>query len=219
MNSDKKAARIIGLLLLTIFILGVTIYQVLQGSVLFADDFLTKTASHSNQIILSTLLGMLSGILSIIISIILFPIVKRQSESLGYLYIAFCVLQFVGISIDNASVLSMLELSKEYVKNDQTDLNTLTTMGAVFYEKHRWTHYLSLLISCFPVFVLFYTLYFTRLIPKLLSIFGIIATILMFAEILFSIFEHSISMNMLLPIALIQLLFPSWLIIKGFNSQ
>ena len=218
MNSDKKTARIIGVIFLTIFALGVTIYQVLQGPVLFADDFLTKTATHSNQIILSTLLGMLSGILSIIISIILLPIVKRQSDRLGYLYIAFCILQFVGISIDNASVLSILELSKEFAKNELTAIDTITAMGAVFYEKHRWTHYLSLLISCFPVFVLFYTLYFTKLIPKILSVFGIIATILMFVEILFSIFEHSISMNLLLPIALIQLLFPIWLIIKGFNS-
>lgn len=217
MNSEKKAERIAGVLFLIIFILGVTIFQVLQGSVLFSDDFLTKPSSHSSQIILSTLLGILSGILSIIISIIILPIIKRQSQTLGYLYISFCILNFVAISIDNISVLSMLELSQEYVKSKITDLNTLETMGTVFYKKHWWTHYISLLISCFPVFVLFYTMYFTKLIPRILSIFGIIAVSLMFAEILFSIFGQSISMNMFLPIGLVQLLFPIWIMIKGFN--
>ena len=219
MNSDNKTARIVGVLFLLIFILGVTIYQFLQGPVLFGDDFLTKTSAQSNQIILSVLLGFLSGILAIIISIILLPILKRRSDRLGYLYIAFCMLNFVAISIDNLSVLSMLELSKEYLKNGSSGMDTFKTMGVVFYERQKWTHYLSLLVSCFPVFVLFYTLYFTQLLPKFLSIFGIIAVTLMFVEVLFSIFGNGISMNLFLPIALIQLVFPAWLIIKGFNSQ
>lgn len=217
MNTDKKVGRIVGILFLIIFLLGVTIYQVLQGSVLFADDFLTKTSSHSSQIILSTLLGILSGILSIVISIILLPIVKRQSQRLGYLYIAFCILNFMAISIDNMSVLSVLELSHAYVKGAITDLETLETMGAVFYKKHWWTHHISLLVSCLPVFVLFYTLYFTKLVSRVLAVFGLIAVVLMFVEILFTIFDQSISMNMLLPIALVQLFFPIWIMVKGFN--
>jgi hypothetical protein len=43
--------------------------------------------------------------------------------------------------------------------------------------------------------------------------------LLMFIEILFSIFGNSISMNMLLPIGLIQLILPLWLIFKGFDSS
>ena len=77
---------------------------------------------------------------------------------------------------------------------------------------------MSLLISCFPVFILYYTLYLSKLIPKIISIVGIIAVILMFIEILFSILGNSISMNMLLPIGLIQLILPLWLIFKGLNS-
>lgn len=218
MNSDKNIGRITGVLFLIIFSLGVTIFQVLQGSVLFGDDFLTKTSSHSTQIVLSVLLGILNGILAIIISVLLLPIIKRQSERLGYLYISFCILSFVAISIDNLSVLSILELSQEYVKSEITDGDLLKRMGTVFYKNHWWTHYTSLLVSCFPVFVLFYTLYFTQLVPRMLSIFGMIAVVLMFVEILSSIFEHSIGMNMFLPIALVQLLLPFWLIIKGLSS-
>ena len=47
----------------------------------------------------------------------------------------------------------------------------------MFYKKHWWTHYLSLLISCFPVFILYYTLYVSKLIPIGISIGGIIAVI------------------------------------------
>ena len=218
MKSNKKTGRLVGLLFLLIFATGITVYQFLQGPVLFSDDFLSTTSRNTNKIIISTLLLFLSGITSVVIAAVLLPIFKKHSITLAFLYLASSILGFIAISIDNISVLSMLELSLEYAKNETGNSNILHTLGSVFYKKHWWTHYLSLLISCFPVFILYYTLYMSKLIPKVISIVGILAVILMFIEILFSIFGNSISMNMLLPIGLIQLVLPLWLIFKGFNA-
>jgi hypothetical protein len=218
MKSNKKTGRLVGLLFLIIFVTGITVYQFLQGPVLFSDDFLTATSANSNEIIISTLLLFLSGITSIVIATVLLPIFKKHSIILAFLYLASSILGFIAISIDNISVLSILELSLEYTKNETGNSDVLNTLGNVFNKKHWWTHYLSLLISCFPIFILYYTLYVSKLIPKVISIVGIIAVVLMFIEILFSIFGNSISMNMLLPIGLIQLILPFWLIFKGLNS-
>lgn len=218
MYSNQKAGRISGVLFLFVFISGVVIFQFLQGSVLFSDNFLTTTSKNSTQIIISVLLGILSGVASISIAVILLPIFKRHSFYLAFFYLAFCVLNFIAIMLDNVSVVSMLELSQEYVKNVNGNSNGLELMGTLFYEKHRWTHYMFLLISCFPVFVLYYTFYLYKLVPRIISVFGIFAVILMFIEVLFSIFEYSVSMNMLLPMGLIQLILPIWLIYKGLNS-
>ena len=218
MKSNKKTGRLVGLLFLLIFATGITVYQFLQGPVLFSDDFLTITSANSNKIIISTLLLFLSGITSVFIATILLPIFKEYSITLAFLYLAFSILGFIAISIDNISVLSMLELSLEYTKNGTDNTGVLNTLGTVFYKKHWWTHYLSLLISCFPVFILYYSLFVSKLIPKIISIVGVLAVILMFIEILFSILGNSISMNMLIPIGLIQLFLPLWLIFKGFNS-
>jgi hypothetical protein len=218
MNSNKKTARIVGVLFLLIFAIGVTMYQSLQ-SPLFADDFLTAIAANENQIIISTLFGVISGVLSITIAILLLPIFKRHNYKLAFIYLAFCILYFVVLFVDNISVLSLLDLSKAYVESGNDASDTFNIMGTLLYERHFWTHYLSLLMSCFPVFVLYYTLYVARLIPRVISIFGIVAVILMCVEMVFSIFGKGISMNMMLPIALVQLLLPIWLLIKGLNSQ
>ncbi|WCO00309.1 DUF4386 domain-containing protein [Psychroserpens ponticola] len=219
MKSNKTTGRFVGLLFLLIFANGIIVYQFLQGPVLFSDDFLTTTSTNSTKIIISTLLLFLSGITSVVIATILLPIFKKHSIILAFLYLAFCILHFIAISIDNISVLSMLELSLEYSKSGIENSNILNTLGSVFYKKHWWSHYLSLLISCVPVFILYYTLFVTKLIPKIISIVGIIAIILMFIEMLFSLFGQSISMNMLLPIGLIQLILPFWLIFKGLKSH
>lgn len=219
MKSNKKAGRLSGLLFLLIYVTGIVVYQFLQGPVLFSDDFLTATAASSNEIIISILLLFLNGITSVLIATILLPIFKKQSNTLAFLYLAFCILSFIAISIDNSSVLSMLELSREYTNSENDSSDIINALGKVFYKNHWWTHYLSLLISCFPVFILYCTLYVSKLVPRAISIFGILAVILMFIEILFSISGNSISMNMFLPIGLIQLILPIWLIFKGLNSS
>ena len=216
MYTNQRAGRISGTLFLFVFISGVLVFQFLQGPVLFSDNFLTTTSENSNQIIISVLLSILSGVASIIIAAILLPIFKRHSSNLAYLYFAFCILSFIAIMLDNVSVISMLELSNEYVKSGND--NSVKIMETLVYQRHRWTHYFYLLISCFPVFVLYYTLYRSKLVPRIISVFGIVAVLLMFIEELLSIFGQGISMNMLLPIALIQITLPLWLIFKGLKS-
>ena len=216
MYSNKKAGRISGVLFLFVFISGVVIFQVLQGPVLFSDDFITSTSTHSNQIISSVLLGILSGLASIITASLVFPIFKKRSYYVAFLYLAFCILNFIALMLDNVSVVSMLELSNDFVANGDSD--AMQVMGNLVYEKHHWTHYMYLLMSCFPVFVLYYGFYVSNIVPRLISIFGIFAVVLMFVEVLFSIFGNSISMNMMLPMGLIQLALPLWLMVKGFSS-
>ncbi|WP_272149278.1 DUF4386 domain-containing protein [Tenacibaculum aiptasiae] len=219
MNSNKAIGRIIGVLFLIIFASGVTAYQVLQGPVLFSDNYLTSTSHNSNQIIISVLLLFLNGIISVIIAAVLLPVFKRYNTSLAFLYLAFSILSFIALAIDNINSLSLLEISLEYSKNRNDNATILNTLGSIFYKKHWWSHYLSLLISCFPVFILYYNLFISKLVPEIISIVGIIAVLLMFIEMLFSIFGQSISMNMLLPIGLIQLVLPLWLIFKGLKSS
>ena len=219
MNSDRKAARIVGVLLLIIFALGVTVFQVLQGPTLFSDDFLTSTSLHSSEIVLSVLLLFLSGTFDVLIAIIILPILNRSSERLGYLYVVSCIVGFIIMTVDNVSVIAMLEVSREYAIADSSNLESLKAIGNVYFQKHWWTHHLYMLISCLPVFVLFYAMYFAKLIPRSVSLFGMLAAILMFIEMLLTILGNGISMNLLLPIALVQLVFPIWLLIRGFSSS
>lgn len=218
MNSNKKIGRITGALLLFVFISGVTIFQFLQGAVLFSENFITAASENATKLISSVVLGIFSGVISIVIAVILLPLFKKHNYRLAYLYVVFCILNFIAILLDNSSVLSMLEFSKAYL-NHAEESSSLKVMETLLYEKHWWTHYLFLLISCFPVFVLYYTLYISKLVPRFFSVFGIVAVLIMFVQELFSIYGNSISLDMLLPIGLIQLTLPIWLLFKGFNSS
>jgi len=214
MRLYQKKARIIGALLLFVFVSGVLIFQILQGPTLFGDNFLRSAAERSNQLIGSVVLGIFNGIASVLVAVLLHPFFKKISPVVALMYVALTILNFIAIAIDHISVISMLELSKRYVEYGDSD-NLLAT---IWYERHWWTHYLFLLISCFPAVVMYYGFYITKLIPKIISVFGMLAVLLMLTEVFGSIFGRSISMNMLVPIGLVQLILPIWLLIKGFQK-
>ena len=95
----------------------------------------------------------------------------------------------------------------------------LGIISELFYQKHWWTHYMSLLSSSFYMFTFYLLFYQSRLIPKILSVAGLIAVSMMSIEILSSIFGQSIGMILMLPLGIVQLVLVGWLLIKGINKQ
>ena len=211
--------RIVGILLLTSIILGVLVFQILQGPVLFADDFLTATSDNKNSIITSTVLGLLNGIITIIIAVLMLPVFKQYNFGLSFLYLSFTIVSFVMIAMDNVSTLSILELSISHSKHEEVNGETFGIISELVYQKHWWTHYMSLLSSSFYMFTFYLLFYQSRLIPKILSVAGLIAVSMMSIEILCSIFGQSIGMILMLPLGIVQLALVGWLLIKGINKQ
>ena len=132
MNSNIIAGRTVGIILLLTFILGVLINQFLQGPILFSEDFLNKVSANSNQVVLSTLLGLTNSILALVMAVILLPIFKQSNYSLAFLYLAFSVISFATNLIDNTVILAMLGLSKEYVAAGASEAGYFESIGAVF---------------------------------------------------------------------------------------
>ena len=168
----------------------------------------------------SVLLSFLSGVLSIAVALILFEYFKKGNFVLALGYIVFTILNFIGITVENIAVFSLLEVSQEYVNNvDLRESSSFISLGATLYGFHKWAHYSFLLLSCLPVFMLFFNLFKLKLVPKPISIFGIVAVTLMFINMILLMTEIKIPIDLMIPIGLVQLLLPFWLMIKGFNLK
>jgi len=211
--------RIVGILLLTSIILGVLVYQILQGPILFADDFLTSTSDNKNAIITSTVFGLLNGVITIIIAVLMLPVFKQYNFGLSFLYLSFTIVNFVMIAIDNVSTLSILELSISHSNHEGVNGEAFGIISELLYQKHWWTHYMSLLSSSLYMFTFYLLFYQSKLIPKILSVGGLIAVSMMLIEILASIFGQSIGMILMLPLGIVQLSLVVWLLLKGINQQ
>jgi len=64
-----------------------------------------------------------------------------------------------------------------------------------------------------------YLLYQSKLIPRWLSVWGLIGATLLLAEGLLGMFDLTISTFLAAPIAVQEMVLAAWLIVKGFNSS
>lgn len=216
MMPSKLTIKLVGILYLIVFVSGILIYQFLRGPFAFSDQYLIDMAENSTKVIGSVLLALVSGTITITISVLLYPLFSRASPLLSKAYIAFCIINFAAIMLENWGALSLLEISNSF-NLAGPEQSSMESLGQMYYNDHRWAHYMYLFLSCFPVTILYVILFRNKLVPKWLSAFGIFAAFSMATYTTLVIFGIGASDNFMLPIALVQLLFPIWIIIKGFK--
>ncbi len=159
------------------------------------------------------------------IPIILYPILKKRNETLALGYVIFRgAIETIIVIAMCISMLLLLFVSKSYVIHNSIDpQHTKIIVDAILKFRE--------LSSLFLVFVfgigalLFYSvLYQSKLVPRWLSVWGIIAIILYlvtgFLEI-FGIITEMSPFNSILgfPIFLQEMVMAIWLIVRGFNSE
>ena len=218
-KSYQRIARIVGVLFLSALILGMYNNLALLAPISNSSDFLTKMGTNSNAVIQSVLLSLVTGIFSVFVGILLYQPFKKHSQILARAYFAFCVIKFGFGIVDNAAVFALLSVSREFLQSSVTDSSSYKMLGNVIANARELTHLIDILFG-FAAYVLFFYLMFrTKLMPLFLVLFGFLAAGLGATEILSNLFgiQHKWHIFMLLPLALCQLIFSIWLIIKGFN--
>ena len=218
MNTDKNIARIVGILFIIGTVAGVLSF-VFSGPVLEDPDYLVEVSAKENQVIIGALLILVMGFALAMVPVMLFPIFKKHNETLAIGSIVFRgVLEAVTyIAIAIISLL-ILTLSQEYVKAEAPDASYFQTTGALLLAAEDWiTHILAIVFSI-GALIIYYLFYQSTLIPRWLSIWGIIGGLLYLSVPLLGIFGSALDILMA-PLAIQEMVLAVWLIVKGFNSS
>jgi hypothetical protein len=222
MNTNRKIAIIVGVLYITGTVAGM-LSVVFTKSILGDPDYLAKIAASGNSITIGALLILTMGFALSLIPAFVYPIFKKNYEALALGYVIFRgALETVMYIISATSMLLLIPLSRDYVKADVSGSSYFQTLGALLKEVAN----LPILIFVFSLGALiFYSLlYRSKLIPRWLSIWGLIAIILHFSTGVLTNFGLQTAFDtsnsiMNLPIFLQEMVMAVWLIVKGFNSQ
>jgi hypothetical protein len=218
MNTDKNIARIVGILFIIGTVAGVLSF-VFSGPVLEDPDYLVEVSAKENQVIIGALLILVMGFALAMVPVMLFPIFKKHNETLAIGSIVFRgVLEAVTyIAIAIISLL-ILTLSQEYVKAEAPDASYFQTTGALLLAAEDWiTHILAIVFSI-GALIIYYLFYQSTLIPRWLSIWGIVGGLLYLSVPLLGIFGSALDILMA-PLAIQEMVLAVWLIVKGFNSS
>ncbi len=222
MNSNRKTARIVGVLFIMATVAGV-LSVVFSGPILEEPLNLINVSTNENQVITAGLLMLIMGFAVAGIGIMMYPIFKRHNESLALGFAGFRVIEGVLFIVSVVSLLSLLTLSQEFVKAGAPDASHFQTLGTLLQGENYWAYHMGTISFGLAALIFYYLLYQTKLIPRWLSVWGLIGIPFWLAVSLLIMFgldsSSTISTLLYLPIALNEMVLAVWLIVKGFNPS
>jgi len=227
MDSNRKTAIIVGVLFIIATaapIISVVPLGVVPLGFLGSEgdpDYLTAISENENQVLIGVLLWLIQTASVVMIPIMMFPILKKHSESLALGYVGARIFEGFFVAVNVISLLSLLSLSREFVNAGAPVASYFQTSGALLLAVIDWGSVLLDFPFCLSALVFNYVLYQSKLIPRWLSVLGLIGGALWLATAPVRMFGLSPPMIeiLALPIAAQEMILAAWLIVKGFNSS
>jgi hypothetical protein len=218
MISTKTTARVVGVL----FIVA-SAAAIVGGSLLLPlsePDYLASTAAAETQVVSGVLLEMIMVLAVIGIAVMVYPVLRRQNEGLGLGYVGARTMEAVLLFAAALSGLQVLSLSREHLAGDAG----IGALGDSLLVSRDWTYLIgSLVLLGVSALILNSLLYRSRLVPSWLSVWGLIGGGLILLRGLIEMYGVELSGLIqgvfAAPIAIQEMVFALWLIVRGFDTS
>ncbi len=219
MNPNRKTAIIVGVLFITATV-AYSLSVVLLDPILGGSDYLTAVSINENLVIIGALLVLIDAVAVAGIAIVIYPILKKHNEALALGYVGARIVEGVLFSVNVITILTLLTLSQEFVQAGAPGASHFQTVGTLLLAAGDWAFLLGFgLVFTLSALILNFVLYQSKLIPRWLSGWGLVGAALIFAYYLLQFFSINQVKILFLPIAVQEMVFAVWLIVKGFNSS
>ena len=218
MDTERKTAIIIGALFLiatTTFLIGDEIIN----SIVYTPEYLKNSFPSSRKIGFGFLLQLLNDIAVVAIGVLFFPILAKHNQKIAFAYMGSRIIEGVLLLVGAISLLSIIPLSEEYLKDVQADVSYYEILGALMKGARYKSFQLAMISLSLGSLFLCYLLYRVRLIPRIITILGFIGYGFLLFKMISEILDYNLGGETLyLPGALFEIIMPLWLLIKGFNT-
>ncbi|MFX0125117.1 MAG: DUF4386 domain-containing protein [Candidatus Hodarchaeota archaeon] len=222
MNAYKTNARITGVLFITAtgaaIVSGFFLLPILQTS-----DYLTEISANETQVALGALLYFIMAAAGAGIAIPMYPILKQHNKGMALGAVGFRMIEGAIFMVGVMCVLALIPLSQEFVDAGAPADSYFQNIGELLLTGYTIDQAVIPGVFAFSLGALmyYYIFYQSKLIPRWLSVWGLIGITLGIMNGLFDIFggvNEMISILLDLPIFVNEMVLAVWLIVKGFNS-
>jgi hypothetical protein len=219
MNPDRNTVRLLGAAFLlqavASAVSGLFLLQplIVSGSII---DSMTNIANNPLQMRASILVEMITAIGIVMLGALLYVTLKKQNGNIALVALGLYLIEAALLAASRIPAFSLLRTSQESVIAGHPDY--LQALGNVFYEAQSFGYDLHMLPFALGA-TLFYILFFrSGFLPRVLSLWGLIAAPLAFIGTLFSLLGYNVPIFVFLPNLPFELGVGLWLMIKGISK-
>ena len=217
-KSYRKNAVIVGVFFIIATVASISTFLFI--GFLSDPDYLVKVSSNENQVLGGMFLELIWALAVLGIPVFLYPILRKHSEALALGFYSLRFIEALLTIIYSLSLLVLLTLSQEHAATGVPDASYFQTAGTLFLAAREWTFLIgSGFVWSLSALILNYLLYQRKLIPRWLSVWGFAGAALSFANYLPQFFGIDSIEVLFIPIAVQEMVFAVWLIVKGLNSS
>jgi len=193
----------------------------ISGNSLEGVDMLSLVAANAPQLTGGAFFVLMMGISLAAMTIFLYPIFKKNNEELATGMLLFRgALEGTYYIVVTLGILSLVALGNEYVAAGANSAS-LQSMGNVLYQFQDFIGPVGALVFLIGAACLYVSFYRTRLIPRWLSIWGLIGVVPYYAYALLHFFHLDTGFGFYLQMVLApqEIVMGLWLLIAGFNKD
>jgi len=224
-NQYRKNATTVGVLFIiaTVFLfIGEAIY----GPYLTSPNYLEL--AYPNRI--TATLGMLAEFACILaiplIPVFLYPVLRQHSQTMALAYIIFRFFEAILFLMEEINELALINISQQYLASGTADAAYFVNYGMSLQSWNSWNFLFYLLVFGIGGLFFYTALYQSKLAPRFISVWGLIAatsilisSILNFLEISLGLDPMTFQLIFVAPIAIQEMVMAVWFIAKGFNTS
>jgi hypothetical protein len=216
---NRQTAVVFGALLIAALVCGVFS----SVPAIEKPDYLRRLASIEPGLFTAVIFQALMAIVYMTIAVITYPIVKFDSRTGAHAYFAFRATGAAFLFVGVVSLLLLLAASRQYSMTGVANAASLETAGGLIRQARDWLNHIGMVLPwCTGGFFLYRAFLRLGLIPRWLSIWGLIATALtLVATILYMLdWIQLVSITYFalnIPTVLLELVLAGYLITKGFR--
>jgi hypothetical protein len=218
MNLDKNTPRFLGAAFLLQAVASIISTLILTPLIVPGNiiDSMTNIANNTLQMRASIVGEMIAVIGIVMLGSLLFVTLKNQNGKMALVALGLYLITAAIIAVSRIAVFALLRISQESViAGHPADLQAL---GNLFYELQDFGYFLHMLPYTIGATMFYYLFYKSGYIPRILSLWGLIAASLAFIGTLFDHLGYDVSLFVYFPNMPFDLAVGLWLLVKGIRD-
>ncbi len=214
-----RTSRVLGAAFLLQAVTALTSGMILKLALTVPGDISATMIKIANNawLMRANILGeMITALGIIFLGAVLFVGLRKQNEKMALTGLGFYILEAVLLAVSRMEAFSLLRISQEYVAAGNPVY--LQTMGNLAFESMNFGYTLLMLACCPGVILFYYLLYKSRVVPRALSLWGLITTLPMLIGTLTQIFGYTIPFIFYLPYVPFEFAIGVWILVRGVED-
>jgi hypothetical protein len=223
MDIGMNTVKLLGAAQLLVFAASLISERLLASGVRTGSisDILVNISKNLTRMRISTLVALINCLAIILLGSMFYIVFMDEYKIIALVALGCFLAEGITLAVSKIGAYSLIPLGQEFVNAGAPESSYYQTLGNfLYYGVDRRGYDIHMLFFCMGAILWYYLLYISNVIPRALSLWGLVAVCLLTIPILLELFERDLfpaAGILALPYLPFELVLGIWLIVKGFN--